>query len=71
MLQHPSDLFQIETSYIHNGQDVNLILHDPMAPADSILQLFQLHPFPLPFTESHFIMPDPSNQILAISSGVD
>ncbi len=25
MLQHPSDLFQIETSYIHNGQDVNLM----------------------------------------------
>ncbi len=37
MLEHPSDLFQIETSYIHNGQDVNLILHIPMAPPDSIL----------------------------------
>jgi hypothetical protein len=37
MLQHPSDLFQIETSYVHNGQDVNLILHVPMAPIDSIL----------------------------------
>jgi hypothetical protein len=37
MLQHPSDLFQIETSYVHNGQDVNLILHVPMAPVDSIL----------------------------------
>jgi hypothetical protein len=71
MLEHPSDLFQIETSYVHNGQDVHLILHIPMAPPDSILRLFQLHPFPLPFTDSHFIMPDPSNQILAISSGVD
>jgi hypothetical protein len=70
-LQHPSDLFQIETSYTHNGQDVNLILHVPMAPADSILRLFQLHPFLLPFTESHFIMPDPANQILTISSVVD
>jgi hypothetical protein len=42
-----------------------------MAPPDSILRLFQLHPFPLPFTDSHFIMPDPANQIFAISSGVD
>ncbi len=41
-----------------------------MAPADSILRLFQLHPFPLPFTDTHFAMPDPSNQILAISSGI-
>jgi hypothetical protein len=41
MLCHPSDLFQIETSYIHNGHDVNLILHVPMAPADSILCFFK------------------------------
>jgi hypothetical protein len=71
MLRHPSDLFLIETSYLHNGQDMHLILHVPMAPADSILWLFQLHPFPLPFTETHFVMPDPSNQILAISSGIN
>jgi len=71
MLRHLSDLFQIETSYLHNGQDVHLILHVPMAPADSVLHLFQLHPFPLPFTDTHFLMLDPSNQILAISSGVD
>jgi len=71
MLEHLSNLFQIETSYIHNGQDVNLILHVPMVPPDSILRLFQLHPFPLPFTDSHFIMSDPANQIFAISSGVD
>jgi hypothetical protein len=37
MLEHPSDLFQTETSYIHNGQDVNLILHVLVAPPDSIL----------------------------------
>jgi hypothetical protein len=42
-----------------------------MAPADSILRLFQLHPFPLPFTDSHFLMPDPANQILAILSGIN
>jgi len=71
MLHHPSKLFQIETSYVHNGHDINLILHVPKAPADSILRLFQLHPFPLPFTESHFLMPDPANQILTISSGID
>ena len=71
MIEHPSDLFQIETSYLHDGQDVQLILHIPMTPPDAVLRLFQLHPFPLPFTDSHFIMPDPANQIFAISSGVD
>jgi hypothetical protein len=71
MIRHPSDLFQIETSYMHDGRDVKLLLHVPMAPAESILRLFQLLPFPLPFTDSHFLMPDPANQILALSSGVD
>jgi hypothetical protein len=42
-----------------------------MATSDSILRLFQLHPFPLPFTDTHFPMPNPANQILATSSGVD
>jgi hypothetical protein len=68
LIHHPSDLLQIETSYVHDGEDVNLILHIPMAPADSILRLFQLRPFPLPFTDTHFIIPDPTNQILALSS---
>ncbi len=71
LLRHPSDLLQIETSYLHDGQDVQLILHIPMAPTDSLLRLFQLHPFPLPFTDTHMLMPDPVNQILAISSSAE
>jgi hypothetical protein len=42
-----------------------------MAKADSILCLFQLHPFPLPFMDTHFLMPDPANQIFLISFSVD
>jgi hypothetical protein len=56
---------------LHDGRDVKLLLHVPMAPAESVLRLFQLLPFPLPFTDSHFLMPDPANQILALSSGID
>ena len=37
MIRHPSDLFQIETSYMHDGRDVKLLLHVPMAPAESVL----------------------------------
>ncbi len=71
MLCHLSDLFQIEMSYLHNGRDIQLILHIPMAPADSILRLFQFHPFLLSFTKTHFLLPDPVNQILAMPSGVN
>jgi len=39
-----------------------------MAPSDSLLRLFQLRPFPLPFSETHMLMPNPERQILAISA---
>jgi hypothetical protein len=32
LLRHPSDLLQIETSYVHDGHDVHQILHIPMSP---------------------------------------
>jgi hypothetical protein len=68
LITHPSDLFQIEASYFYNGKDILLLLHIPMAPADSILRLFQLHPFPLPFTKTHFLLPKP---IFMLSSGME
>jgi hypothetical protein len=71
LLRHPSDLLQIKTSYVHDGYDVHLILHIPMAPSDSLLWLFQLRPFPLPFMETHMLMPNPDHQILAISANAD
>jgi hypothetical protein len=71
LLRHPSDLLQIETSNVHNRHDIHLILYIPMAPSDSLLRLFQLRPFPLPFTETHMLMPAPAHQILAISANTD
>jgi hypothetical protein len=71
LLRHPSDLLQIETSYVHDGHDVHLILHIPMSPSDSLMRLFQLCPFPLPFSETHMLMPNPDHQILAISANAD
>jgi hypothetical protein len=71
LLHHPSDLLQIETSYVHDGHDVHLILHIPMSPSDSLIRLFQLRPFPLPFSETHMLMPNPDHQILAISANAD
>jgi hypothetical protein len=68
LLRHPSELLQIETSYVH---DVHLILHIPMAPSDLLMRLFQLRPFPLPFTETHMLMPNPDRPILAISANAD
>jgi hypothetical protein len=56
---------------MHNSYEVHLILHIPMAPSDSLLRLFQLRPFPLPFSETRMLMPNPERQILAISANAD
>ncbi len=42
-----------------------------MAPSDSLLCLFQLHPFLLPFTETQMLMPTLTSQILAISANTN
>ena len=69
LINHRSDLFQLELSYFFDGADVHLLLHVPMVPNDSMLRLFRLHPFPLPLSGSHVLIPSVKDNILAISSG--
>jgi len=68
LIEHPSDLFQLELSYLYDGSDVLLILHVPTAPKRSILRLLQFHPFPLAFSKTHSLLPRPDKRLLAISS---
>ena len=65
----PSDLFQVETSYVYDGTDLLLILHVPMVPANSLLRLLRLRPFPIPFSKTHALLPRPSTSLLALSQG--
>lgn len=69
LIQHRSDLFQLEASYFFDGADVHILLHVPMVPNDSLLRLFKLHPFPLPLSGSHVFIPAVKDDILALSSG--
>jgi hypothetical protein len=69
LTHHHSDLFQLETSYFYDGYDVHLLLHVPIIPADSLLRLFRLHPFPLSLTNDHMLVPNVDSDVLAISSG--
>lgn len=72
LLEHHSDLFQIETSYFYDGRDVHMLLHVPMVAPDSLLRLLKLHSFPLPLSDgSHYLIPDVDNDILAITAGTE
>jgi hypothetical protein len=68
LVQYRSDLFQIETSLLYDGKDGHVLIHMPMMPKNSLLLLFRLHPYPLPLFETHHLLPDVRNDILAISS---
>ncbi len=68
LIQYPSDLFQIKTSLLYDSQDRHLLIHVPMTPKTSLLRLFRLHPFPLPMFETHHLLPDVKDEVLAISS---
>ena len=68
LVKFPSDLLQLEVSMLYDGEDAHLLLHVPMMPKESVLRLFRLHPFPLPLTSDHFLIPDVKNDVLAVSS---
>ena len=68
LLDRPSDLFQIETSYAFDGSDLTLVVHVPIASKSAILRLFKYHPFPLTFSDTHFLLPRHPHTLFAISS---
>jgi len=68
LLQKPSDLFQIKVSHFYNGQILSLVLHIPIAPEDSFMRLFKLHPFPLPLANDTFVVPNVRHDVLAVSN---
>lgn len=69
LTSRPSDLLQIETSYIYDGSSFILLLHVPMTPADSLLRLMRLRPFPIPFSDTHSLLPKAPTSLLALSKG--
>jgi hypothetical protein len=67
--EHPSDLFQTETSYYVDGTKITAIIHVPVAPRDSMLRLFRFKPFPLPLDKEVALIPKVEADVLALSHG--
>ena len=70
LTRFPSDLFQLEVSYLYDGHDVVLFLHVPMVPQESLLKLYRLKPFPIPFSDSLALLPKPSSSLLALTQSM-
>jgi Baculovirus F protein len=69
IVKKPSDLFQLELSYFYDGENMQMLLHVPSVPKDSILRLLKLHPFPLPLSKNYSVVPNVQDDLLAISAG--
>jgi hypothetical protein len=68
LIDHHTDLFQVESTLLFDGDDAHILIHVPMAPRAAILNLYQLQPFPLPFFEGHYLIPDVKQDILGLSA---
>ena len=68
VIERPSELFQLDVSYMFDGRIISLLLHVPIAPPDAFMRLFRLHPFPLPFDNGTLLTHNVKNEILAISN---
>ncbi len=53
---------------LFDGKDGHILIHMPMAPRNTLLRLFRLHPFPLPMFDTHHLILDVKNDMLGISS---
>lgn len=68
LISQPSDLLQLETSYLFDGQQLNLLIHIPMVPQFSLMRMFKLHPFPIRISANYSVIPEVDDQIIAVTS---
>ena len=68
LISKPTDLFQLQASYIFDGNDIVVLLHVPMIPPNTLLRLLKLRPFPIPVTSEHSLMPNETPELLALSN---
>jgi hypothetical protein len=69
LTEKPTDLFQLEVSYFSNGTDLHLIIHVPAVNKQSLLQLYKMHPLPLPINRNQVLIPHVRDNVLGLSQG--
>lgn len=62
-----AQFLQCPTSFIATKTSLDLLVHVPAAPADSLLEIFRYVPLPIPMENNITATPRPRNLILAIA----
>ena len=58
-----------DSSYFSNGTDLHLIVHVPAVAQNTLLQLFKMHPLPLPINKNQVLVPHVRDNVLGLSPG--
>ncbi len=68
LIKYHSYLFQVEASLLYDSSNRYIFIHVPMAPRNTLLRLFKLHPFLFLMFDTHHLMLDVEDNLLRISS---
>jgi hypothetical protein len=63
----PAHLFQVDTSFVYDGDNACLLVHVPMIPPKTLSTLYKLRPFPIPLSPGNVILPKETPDLLALT----
>jgi hypothetical protein len=63
----PAHLFQVDTSFVYDGDNACLLVHVPMIPPNTLSTLYQLRPFPIPVSGRNVLLPKETPDLLALT----
>jgi hypothetical protein len=72
LITAPAHLFQVDTSFVYDGDNACLLVHVPMIPPKTLATLYKLRPFPIPLSDGNVLLPKETPELLALThSDVD
>jgi len=69
LTEKPLDLYQVQTTYLAEGKNLVLMVHVPTVPREHLINLYRMHPLPLPISANHALIPDVKKDIIGLTSG--
>jgi len=68
VIENAADLALVEVSYLADKDGSVLIMHVPIVPANTLLRLLRLHPFPIPLDHSNSsLLPEVNIDVIGLS----
>jgi hypothetical protein len=67
LITAPAHLFQVDTSFVYDGDNACLLIHVPMIPPKTLSTLYKLRPFPIPLSDGNVLLPKETPELLSLT----